>query len=216
MLSLTFPILKPSEGACVTCPYNLTGQGFAPDHVPAEPKLAILTDFCSETAMNLRIPLGNDGGRQFIHKFFEPVGFNQNNTIISSVLRCRPPEGMYPIGDLRKQAEKKCRLWDNTHQKQCGDFVEILNGGLNDFKPNYFFITVDSIFINRTWSITRVVQKDIEKVGRLSQDSNKRILVLLGDTPMKLVCSDLDGGVLKWRSHHGPLDWSKFQERFKC
>lgn len=163
--------------------------------------------------MTLRQPLGNDGGRQFFHRFLEPVGFNLDNVIISSVLRCRPPEGAYPIGDLRRQAESMCRKWDCKHQKNCGDAVEILDGGLSSFNPNYFMISIDPIFVNRTWSITRVVEKDMQKASRLSEGRN--LLILLGDKAMSLVCPELEGGLVKWRGHHGPLDWKKFEERFK-
>lgn len=215
MLSLTFPILK-TEG-CGSCPYNLTGQGFAPDHVPANPKLAFLAEAAGETEMMERAPLVGSTGRMFFHQLLHPIGLKREDVILANVLRCHPPLNAYPIGQMRKDAEKQCRKWDGVHQRgRDSEYVTTTAGGLNAYNPNYFLLTVHPSFVNRTWSILRVAQADIEKALRLSQVEGRRLLVLLGDTPMKLVCSDLDGGVLKWRSHHGPLDWSKFQERFKC
>ena len=93
--------------------------------------------------------------------------------------------------------------------------VVLGGGGLNSFNPNHLLITVHPSFVNRTWSMLRVAKADIEKALRLAAVSGRRLLVLLGDKPMSLVCPDLDGGVIKWRGHHQPLNWSKFEERFR-
>jgi len=211
-LPLSFPIIKPLE--CGVCSYNLVGQGFAPDHVPANPKLAFLAEAAGETEMIERGPLLGATGRMFFHQLLHPLGLTREDVILANVLRCHPPENVYPIGQLRKDAESMCRRWDGVHQIRDDDSsVELVGGGLNSFEPNHFLITVHPSFVNRTWSILRVAQEDIRKALRVSQ--GKRLLVLLGDTPFKLVCPDLDGGVLKWRGSHGPLDWAKFRKRFE-
>ena len=214
ILPLSFPILKPD--LCSTCNYNLIGQGFAPDHVPANPKLAFLAEAAGETEMIERGPLLGATGRMFFHQLLHPLGLTREDVILANVLRCHPPENVYPIGQLRKDAEKMCRQWDGVHQMRCDETsVDLVLGGLAGYSPNYYLITVHPSFVNRTWSILRVAQEDIRKALRLAEVEGRRLLVLLGDTPFKLVCPDLDGGVLKWRAHHGSLDWKKFQERFK-
>jgi len=210
-LPLTFPLQKPEQ--CLACPYNLIGQGFVPDHVPSNPRLAFLAEAAGETEMMDRGPLLGATGRMFFHQLLHPVGLTREDVILANVLRCHPPENVMPIGQLRKDAEKMCRMYDKLHQIKHDDSVGLVDGGLHSYSPDYFLITVHPSFVNRTWSILRVAQEDIKKSLRLAE--GRRLLVLLGDTPMKLVCSDLEGGVLKWRGHHGVLDWKKFQERFK-
>ena len=209
-LPLSFPLVKPQE--CTTCPYHLIGQGFAPDHVPANPKIAFLAEAAGETEMLERAPLVGSTGRMFFHQMLEPLGLTRADVILADVLRCHPPENAYPIGEMRKSAEKMCRQWDGKHRINCENSVDLSLGGLDSFRPNHTLITVHPSFVNRTWSILRVAQEDIRKALRLSE--GKRLLVLLGDKPMSLVCPDLDGGVLKWRGHHQSLDWKKFKERF--
>lgn len=211
MLSLSDILQKPVE--CALCPYSSIGQGFTPDHVPSNPKIAFLAEAAGETEMMQREPLVGATGRMFFHQMLEPAGLRRDDVLLTNVIRCHPPENAYPIAQMRKDAEKMCRRWDNKHRISNGNSVGLEDGGLCGYNPNYFLITVHPSFVNRTWSMLRVAKADIEKALRLIEVPGRRLLVLLGDKPMSLVCPDLDGGVLKWRGHHGELDWSKFQER---
>lgn len=213
ILPLSFPTKMPT--GCVNCPYNSIGQGFVPDHVPTKPKIAFLGDFVSENDMTQRNPFIDSTGRMFFHQMLEPLGLTRNDVILSNVIRCRPPEGMYPIGDLRKNAEKMCRWADSKHRISIDDdSVGLVEGGLNSFNPNLAILTVHPSFVNRTWSILRVAKKDIEKAVRFV-DKGYRVLVLLGDKAQSLIFPDLEGGILKWRGHFAPVNWGKIQERFK-
>lgn len=201
---------------CSFCPYNGLGQGFAPDWVPTNPKLAFLAEAAGETEMIERGPLLGATGRMFFHNMLHPAGLTRNDVLLANVLRCHPPENEYPIGQMRKDAERMCRKHDNLHQIGRDDtHVYTGEGGINSFDPNYFLITVHPSFVIRTWSMLRVAKADIGKALRLSSVEGRRVLVLMGEKPMSLVHPDLDGGVIKWRGHHGPLDWKKLQERFK-
>lgn len=212
MLPLSLPHIKGPF--CEPCGYKTVCQGFAPDHVPPNPKLAFLAEALGENEMMERNPLVGATGRMFFHNLLHPCGLIRDDVILANVIRGRPPENNYPTGKDRKEAEKWCRQYDGFQRNQVGpDHVELIEGGLDAFSPDYYMITCHPAFVSRTWSILRVVQQDIQKALRLSV--GKRLIVCLGDKAMSLVAPELEGGVLKWRAHHGPLDWKSVKRRFE-
>lgn len=217
LLSLTDISQKGSK--CSSCPYRLVGQGFGPDHVPAHPKIAFLAEALGETEMIERAPLVGATGRMFFHSLLEPCGLTRDDVILANVLKCHPvgPKGesnAYPIGEMRKGAEKACRSWDGTHQIRRGNEVELVDGGLNSFNPNLAMLTVHPSFVSRTWSILRVAQADIQKAMRLV-DRGYRVLVLLGSVAQGLVLPDLEGGTLKWRGHYQEINWPELTKKWE-
>ncbi len=212
LLPLSRPHQKP-EG-CNPCGYKSLCQGFAPDHVPPNPKLAFLAEALGETEMMERSPLVGATGRMFFHHLLHPVGLTRDDVILANVIKGRPPDNNYPTGKDRKEAEKWCRQYDGFQRNQVdSDSVYIEEGGLNAYDPDWFLISVHPAFVSRTWSILRVAQNDIQKAVRFS-NQRKRVLVLLGEKSMSCVLPELEGGCLKWRGHSGPLDWKEVQRRF--
>lgn len=212
LLSLTYVAQKPS--GCDKCVYKDTGQGFAPDHVPANPKIAFMAEAAGDTEMMLRGPLVGASGRMFFHRLLEPHGLTRDDVILSNVLRCHPPENAYPTGYFRKEAERFCRQYDRQQRLPLLDqsCVGLADGGLDSFNPNLVLVTIHPAFVSRTWSTLRVAQADIAKGIRL-MNRGHRVLILLGDKATDLILPDLDGGILKWRGHYQAIDWAKVKDR---
>lgn len=119
---------------------------------------------------------------------------------------CHPPDNMYPTGELRRNAERSCRIYDSRAGKTMSD------NGLNDFNPDTYLITMHPSAVNRTWSLLRVVQNDMAKAFRLAEQG-RRVLVLMGDKAMNLVVPHIPS-VSKWRGHYGQLNWADFRGRY--
>lgn len=173
--------------------------------------MAFLAEAGGETEMIERGPLVGSSGRMFFHTLLEPWGLTRDDVILANVLKGHPPNNAYPIGDLRKQAEKHCRIHDSTQRIQLDGGVGIVEGGLDKFDPNLALVTVHPAFVSRTWSIMRVAREDIGKACRLV-DKGYRVIVLLGNVAQNLVLPDLEGSLLKWRGHYQEINWGKLRE----
>lgn len=198
---------KPPE--CVSCPFHTYGTGFVPDSVPSvEPKAAFLFEAPGGTEIIDR-ELGSDGASKIFTKMLGRAGWTRGDVIISTVISCNPPNNRYPIGELRKQAEKACFRWRKA---------------LDKYNPDYFLITINPRDCLTSWPRTRMLRAsfdtpmnmgDLEKAVRLAS-SGKRLLVCMGDKAKEYIFPSMyPGSALRWRGHHGQLNWSKIKERYE-
>lgn len=197
---------KPSQ-ICGTCLYAPTGSGFCPDWWPRQPKLAVLMESPSDSDITAREPLAGSLGSFFMHYLIEPLGWTRSDVAFCNTIRCRCSEGKYPQADLKLTTQRHCRSWDGVQNK------DLASGGLDAYEPNYFLVSFAPRDIVKTWSLLQVAQRDFGKAQRLAE--GRRLLVLLGDTAKQLVVPQLkDGGLSKWRGHHGPLNWPEVRKRW--
>jgi uracil-DNA glycosylase len=209
-LSIIYPLQKPPE--CERCPYNSTGMGFVPGWNPPNARMAVLAEAPVENDKSDREPLASGAGKIFM-RLLNNAGLTKADVLIDTVLRCQGPNNSYPTGDFRHSAEAFCRRWDNTSGKNHIDGKQLVAGGLLDFAPNHFLFTIHPAALLKSWNLLRVLQEDVYKAKRLC-DSGKRVLICLGEKSKDLIFpGQFAGGILRWRGHHGHLDWSEFKGR---
>ena len=193
---------KPPE--CHTCPWGRFSKGFCPDTIGTTPKLALLFAAPSKDDVNAYRGLSEGMGFFILHNYIYPLGFKNNDLIISHILRCSLPwdrrlrrEG-YPAGIIRDKAEVACRIYDDRHG---GNGVMLL-GGIKDWKPNLALITFNPKDVHRTPSYHRQLRRDMQK-ARDFVDKGYRPVVLFGGEPAELYFPYIKGqGSAKgWRGH---------------
>lgn len=146
-----------------------------------------------------REPLVGASGRLFMHYFVNHFGYTRADCLLANTLHCNPPGNNYPVGALRKTAERNCHQYREA---------------LHDFNPDHFVLSMHPAVVLRTWSLLRVLQNDISKAWRLSSEG-KRVIVLLGDKAKELVLPGIPGGISRWRGHHGPVRWADIKQRWE-
>jgi uracil-DNA glycosylase family 4 len=52
------------------------------------------------------------GAGRVLNALFHEAGIKRYSVYLDNVLRCRPPRNVYPIGKVRKDAERHCRVHD--------------------------------------------------------------------------------------------------------
>lgn len=189
---------------CVGCPYSSIGNGFVPTWAPATARIAFLGEAPGQNEIIEREPFVGGTGR-LLMKMLERQGLTRRDVLLANTLSCVGPGNKYPIGDMRKAAERHCRQYDDVAG------LDLHHGGLLSFKPTHYMITLHPAVALRTWTLVRVIEADIAKAVRLSK--KYRLLVLLGEKATELVLPELDIGIMKIRGHHNPLDWPAFIER---
>lgn len=204
MLSLTNITQKPES--CSSCPYRNIGVGFSPSWIPPNPKIAVMTNAPDDVEISEREPFVGAYGRMFM-RVSEKAGFTRGDILIASSIACHTPNTFYPIGQMRKDAERACR-WQDAIQNR-----DLAPGGLDAYNPDTYLISYHPVDVSKKWTLKRIFENDIIKARRLS-DRGMRVLILLGEKPMNLVTPWLNGGVTKWRGSYGKLDWSEFKGRF--
>lgn len=106
---------------------------------------------------------------------------------------CRPSSmNEYPIGKLRVEAERHCRLYDDQLVK---------------FRPDLFLVTIHPAMLLRSSAMTRLVQRDVRRAFEFAAKGYRPCL-LMGDKAMNLVAPWLKDGVKRWRGHWWEQDWS--------
>ncbi len=201
-MSTNFPILgvrsKPS--LCALCPWSPDSHSFVPDWVPKSPKFACLLEAPGENEALRRTPLVGMSGDLLFHAFLRPIGLERNDVILANTLRCRGEENEYPDGATRKKAEQICRQYDFYHGDARGNLAA---GGIADWDPNLFIITLHPAAVLRENAYFFLVQKDFEKAARFMA-AGARVCMLCGDKAAAVVIPRIEGtgGVSYWRGHH--------------
>ena len=197
----SLPILgvraKPS--LCNLCPWNASSHSFVPDWVVKAPRFACLLEAPRQNEALQRTPLVGMSGDLLFHAFLRPLGLERENVILANTLRCRGEENEYPDGPTRKKAEQVCRQYDWYHGDQRGNLTA---GGIADWDPNLFVITLHPAAVLRENAYFFLVRKDFEKAARF-MERGYRVCVLCGDKAAALVLPRIEGsgGVSYWRGH---------------
>jgi hypothetical protein len=179
------------------CPFNEVTAGICYDHVPTSAKIGVLLNYPAKDDMPNRKAWTSNAGKYYLKHWFKPLGYDRENILVSHVLRCYC--GMdYPAGSWTKQAEIACRTFDNSREKS-GDKLE---GGLLDFDPDVFIVTLDFKKVFKSKPLYRLIQKDVEKAAHFA-DQGHRPLILSGLEVLELVAPWLKGrgGIAIWRGH---------------
>jgi hypothetical protein len=172
---------KPA--GCEGCPYRTVGKSFVADDPGVNPSVALLLETPSEADVLDHRPLSSRAGQTWLRKLVYIHGKSRSDLLVANTLRCCAPEGKYPIGKTRKDAEKNCRLYDES---------------LVAFNPNLFLVTIHPGMLLRSTAMLRIVQGDLRKAFTFAE-RGYRPLVLMGDKAMHLVGPWLQGGVKQWR-----------------
>lgn len=182
---------KPS--GCDECPLRSRGIGFVPDEYPEDPKVAMLLEAPGEDEAVMSRPLVGRAGQAWLRRLIYKNGYKREDVLIANCLRCRPSSmNEYPIGKLRVEAERHCRLYDDQLVK---------------FRPNLFLVTIHPAMLLRSSAMTRLVQRDVRRAFEFAAKGYRPCL-LMGDKAMNLVAPWLKDGVKRWRGHWWEQDWS--------
>ena len=201
-VSTNFPILgvrsKPS--LCALCPWAASSHSFVPGWSPRRPRFACLLEAPGENEALKRTPLVGMSGELVFHAFLRPLGLSRDDVILDNCIRCRGEENEYPDGAVRRKAEQICRQYDWYHGDARGNLTA---GGIADWDPNLFVITLHPAAVLRENAYFFLVQKDFEKAARF-MEAGHRVCVLCGDKAAALVLPRIEGtgGVSYWRGHH--------------
>lgn len=187
---------------CKRCAYRTVGEGFCPDYLPPNPKVAILLEAPGQDEIQENTPLWGKAGQLWLNKLIRPAGLEREDCLIANTMRCRPPDNKYPTGKLRKHVEELCRQYDDSH----GEGWNLVEKGLRSFNPNAFVIGMHPAALLRSSAAMRLVRKAVELTKWLA-DVGYRPCLIMGDKGMGIVAPYLDGGVKRWNRHYWLGKW---------
>jgi hypothetical protein len=124
------------------------------------------------------------------------AGIRRDEVFIDNVLRCLPPKAKngapYPTGEVRKEAERCCRMWDRWDQ----------------FRPDTALVTLHPSGLLREITPLPLAIKDAEK-ARDFASQGRRVLMLFGGKAAHAFLRYAET-VQRWRGHYQALaaDWS--------
>jgi len=180
---------------CRNCVSGYTGQGFCPDSKGTNVKIALLCDHPGAADVVNNAGLTGKGGEIFWTKVAPYVGLTRDDFLISNVLRCRPPNNVYPTASHKKNSENMCRMYDNH---------------LVDYDPNLFICTYHPRDIITQFVYLRLLQEDIKR-AKTFYEQGYRPLVLMGKNAVQLLYAvpfmPGKGGLRMWRGHYWTGEW---------
>ncbi len=195
--------LKPE--LCKLCPNAAIGKGFCPDWVPDNPLVAFLFDMPSGDDVLEQSPLAGAQGWVWQKTLITDLGYKKSDILLSHAIRCKQPNDAfgkpkYPSNFIQKPAELNCRQYDGQHG--CDNEV-LAGGGLNEFDPNVFVITLHPRTIRNVGAHQIQIQRDVQKAFEFAK-KGWRPAVLFGEGPAELYFPWMknNGGMKNWRGHY--------------
>lgn len=189
------PGVKGKPFLCKTCSYAPIGTGFCEDFYPENPKILIIMEYPGKEDVVNNQPLSGKMGKFIAYKLFSPLNISRNDLVICNVIRCHPPDGIYPTGTYKNKAELACRQHDNQIKK---------------FDPEVFVITFDLKTILKESAFLDLAQRDISRALDFSNMGYKTA-VLMGEKAISLKFqvpfNPGKGGLKSWRGHYFFSKW---------
>ncbi len=177
---------------CKSCPYAAKGKGFCGDYTPYSPLVAFIFDVPTKDDILEQTPLSGGSGWAWKKMLLEELGHTMEDVLVSYALRCAPPNGPfgrpdYPTAWLGKQAELRCRQYDDK---------------LIEFNPNVFLITLHPRTVSTVGCHRVQIQRDVSKAFEFAR-RGYRPCVLFGEAPAELYFPAMvnNGGIKNWRGH---------------
>ena len=127
----------------------------------------------------------------WLKRLVERLGYKREDVFVGNTLRCRPPNNVYPVGDLAKKAARACRQYDQS---------------VRAFNPNLFVVSYHPAAILRTPSLYRSTLRSVDLAFKKAAEGY-RPCVLMGDTALHLVAPHLRGGLKLWNRHWWEGKW---------
>lgn len=188
------------------CPMAYTATGFVPDHVPSNPKLALIlarpeSDDATDGAV-----LSSGYGRFFYAAFMKPLGLNAGDVLVSHVLRCHKRQ--FPTGRDKITACRACRHWDGARASYDDNKPEFVNKSIEDWNPNIYLATFDIKDMLSTGAYQALGLADMRKALRFAAEGH-RPAVIFGSEALFTIAPWLDGsgGIKNWRGHWWQGSW---------
>jgi uracil-DNA glycosylase len=169
---------------CKACPFAKSSTGFCGDFAPANPRIAVVLKMPGKEDL-IWGPMSGKAGRYWFREFMEPCGLTRETILFSSVIRCFPNGGEFPIGAQRKAAIASCREWD---------------GKLKLFAPNVFGVSVNPAILLRNPQQTKFLRRAMQRAVEYA-DAGYRPCVLLGEEARDKYAPWLQGQMKRWQGH---------------
>ena len=178
--------VKPIE--CAGCPMEKIGCGFVPDWTGPDlpesgPALGIMAEAPGQEEVWKEQPLVGATGKFLERTIFVPLGIKRRSIYLGNVLRCRPPENVFPAN---KQAVTHCRVHDSALKK---------------LSPDLAVLTYHPAAALRNRSVFPLIRSAVKKALLLTFYGH-RVLVAMGEHASSLVFPEIKrGGLRVWHNH---------------
>ncbi len=190
-------MIKTQEGVrlkpvgCRLCPLSAIGQGFCPDEVPKNPKIAMILDMPQRSDVTYQMPFSGSEGKAWQKTFIEDLGYKREDVLLSHCLRCCQPNdkygiSQYPREPLRRLGEMNCRQYDES---------------LIRFDADMYIITLHPRNSRLIGCVTRHIRRDVEKAFSFAEKGYRPAL-LMGEGVAELYYPWMTGGLKNWRGHY--------------
>lgn len=183
--------------SCKACPgfSDFRTFGFVPASVlsPADTRFALFCEAPGETEAITSTPLTGATGQK-MSEILALYGLTWENVIRDNVLRCRPDNNEYPLGEIRDKMEIYCRQYDTP---------------IDTYNPNVVILCR-----HPTWALIKspseafIVHDSIKKALRL-YNKGYRPVIAMGDHAIELLFPKLERPYGQWMRSHFFVDWAQ-------
>jgi len=199
---------KPTS--CSLCLFSQVGTAFVPDDIPSTAKMVYVFSHPRQADAAEQKPLSGAWGQIIRKLLIEDLGREESEVGLAHVIRCMPKKMntrsgvgyQYPAGAMQRAAESNCRSYDNSSFRE----GLLKDGGLIDFAPDVFLVTLDTDSILEVGAFKYMIQQDVKKAWGLVNEGH-RVAVLFGSEVLSVVAGFLQGGAKKWRGHFYEGSW---------
>ncbi len=159
---------KPNE--CTQCPGSKLCTGYVPDFIPLAPKIALVLKMPGRDDVAHGTFLSGNIGRWFTQTFLTPIGLRRDDITVSSVIRCFPNAGDFPIGVSKSRMFETCRQWDE---------------GLRAFNPTIWGVCFNPLEIAKNRQRVVFIERQLRRAADWVAQGERPVL-LCGDDAMSV------------------------------